>query len=228
MSHPLLDLLLSAVDGHFPPVDGGVTVLPALGGGLECSVAFTGHAVVATDLPAAAVLARGPDGFGGSLAPDFLRWLAGPDGWIDAVDAILVGRGTGPGTGPGGDRPVLPRRTDLEDHPRVVRARGVRTAVDVHGDDRGVVTVSRGLAGRCELSIEVARPGRGVGRALLADGLRLIPAGAPVFAAVAPGNARSLRMFLAAGFTPLGSEVLLRPARPHPVDHEVGAAEPRR
>jgi hypothetical protein len=29
-----------------------------------------------------------------------------------------------------------------------------------------------------------------------------------VFAAVAPGNARSLRAFLAEGFVPLGSEVI--------------------
>ncbi|RIQ11374.1 hypothetical protein DY240_28965 [Jiangella rhizosphaerae] len=43
--------------------------------------------------------------------------------------------------------------------------------------------------------------------------LRLVPAGEPVFAAVTPGNARSLRAFLACGFTPVGSEVLLRPAR---------------
>jgi hypothetical protein len=49
---------------------------------------------------------------------------------------------------------------------------------------------------------------RGTGRGLIGDALRLVPAGEPVFAAVAPGNARSLRAFLAAGFTPLGSEVL--------------------
>jgi hypothetical protein len=41
--------------------------------------------------------------------------------------------------------------------------------------------------------------------------LRLVPAGEPVFAAVAPGNACSLRAFLAAGFTPVGSEVIIQP-----------------
>jgi hypothetical protein len=35
----------------------------------------------------------------------------------------------------------------------------------------------------------------------------------PVFAAVSPGNARSLRAFLAAGFVPLGSEALIEPGR---------------
>ncbi|WP_256339262.1 hypothetical protein [Streptomyces sp. 2224.1] len=55
--------------------------------------------------------------------------------------------------------------------------------------------------------------GRGHGRSLLADALSLLPEGEPVFAAVSPGNARSLRAFLACGFTPVGREVLLRPER---------------
>jgi len=88
--HPLLGYLLSAADGRYPPVDGGCTVLPALPGGLECSVAFTGHAVVATALPGATVHMRQPDGFGASLAPDFLRWLAGERGWIGVNDVVLV------------------------------------------------------------------------------------------------------------------------------------------
>jgi len=218
MPHPLLELLHAAADGRFPPVDGGVTVVPPLGNGLECSYAFTGHAVVATALPAAEVLARGPDGYGGSMAPDFLRWLAGPDGWLDALDATLFARGRGAGGR------ALPARPDLADHPRAVWARNVRTRVEVYGDERGLVTLGRGLAGRCELSVEVdpgdggagGGPGTGRGRGLLADALHLVPAGDPVFAAVAPGNARSLRAFLATGFTPVGSEVLYRPARVTP------------
>jgi RimJ/RimL family protein N-acetyltransferase len=39
-----------------------------------------------------------------------------------------------------------------------------------------------------------------------------------VFAAVAPGNARSLRAFLALGFQPLASELLLLPRRGAPAD----------
>jgi hypothetical protein len=200
-------MLLAAADGRFPPVDGGVTVLPPLAGGRECSVAFTGHAVVATALPADEVIARKPDGFGGSLAPDFLRWLAGPAGDVDVIDVTLVGRGTG------GDR--LPSRPDLADHPRVRYALTIRTGVRVFGDERGVVTLASGLAGRPELSIEAVPggKGRGAGRALLVDALSLVPAGEPVFAAVSPGNARSLRAFLAVGFAPIGSEVLIHPAR---------------
>ncbi|MFD0507087.1 hypothetical protein ACFQ0G_38555 [Streptomyces chiangmaiensis] len=93
-SHPLLTFFMAAADGCFPPADGRVTVLPPLAGGLECSVAFTGHAVVATALTSQAVHAQGPDGFGASLSPDFLRHLAGPKGWIDVTDATLTARGT--------------------------------------------------------------------------------------------------------------------------------------
>ncbi|MFC0600024.1 hypothetical protein [Streptomyces palmae] len=209
-SHPLLGMLLHAADGRFPPADGGVTVLPPLPGGLECSVAFTGHAVVATALPASEVRSQGPDGYGASLAPDFLRYLAGRDGWIDSIDATLVARGT---PGP----PRLPARHGADDHPRVRHAQALRTEVRVHGDERGLVTLARGLAGRHEISIELDDPdseAAGLGRALLSDALTLVPAGEPVFAAVAPGNARSLRAFLAAGFRALGSEVIIRPDRP--------------
>ncbi|MES4903511.1 MULTISPECIES: alpha/beta fold hydrolase [unclassified Streptomyces] len=207
--HPLLTSFLDAADGRFPPADGAVTVLPGLPRGLECSVAFTGHAVVATALPAARVHPYRPDGFGGSLTPDFLRALAGPAGWIGDVDATLVRRGTG-GT------PRLQPLTDADDHPRVRYARHVRTGIRVFGDDRGLVTLSAGLAGRTELSIELRRPedgGRGHGRSLLADALTLVPEDQPLFAAVSPGNARSLRAFLAAGFTPIGAEALIRPDR---------------
>jgi hypothetical protein len=212
--HPLLSYFLAAADDKFPPVDGAVTVLPALPDAVECSVAFTGHAVVATALPAREVEARGPDGFGASLAPDFLRYLAGPGGHIGAVDVTLVARGVG---GP-------PRLEELdgsgEDHPRVAYARSVRTDLRVHGDERGLITLGCGLAGRREFGVELWRPedggsgGRGgLGRALIADALSLVPDGEPVFASVTPGNARSLRAFLAVGFVPIGSEVILRPAR---------------
>jgi len=203
MDHPLLAHYLAAADGVFPDVDGEVTVLPPLDGGAECSVAMTGHAFIATALPATALTAA--DGFGGSMSPDVLRLLAGPEGEIGILDTTLVGRGTGLG-GPGlwpGD----------PDHPRIAYARSWRSDIRVHGDERGLVTVSAGLAGRPELSIEATENGKGMGSSLLLDALGLFAAGDPVFAAVSPGNARSLRAFLAAGFTPIGSEVLIRPGR---------------
>jgi RimJ/RimL family protein N-acetyltransferase len=85
--------------------------------------------------------------------------------------------------------------------------------VHVHGDDRGLVTVSRGIGGVAELSFEVAPEfrGRGVGRELLTEGRGRVAAGEPVVALVAPGNARSLRAALAAGFAPVGAAQLIRP-----------------
>ena len=203
MRHPLLDLLTAAAEGSFPPVDGGVTIVPPLAGGWECSVAFTGHAVVATARPADEVLKRRPDGFGGSMAPDFLRWLAGPQGSIGVIDVMLVSRGTGTST--------LPRRTDADDHPRVQYARQYRSDVTVYGDERGLITLAAGLAGRRELSVEANAHNQGWGRSLIREAIGLVPAGDLLFAAVSPGNARSLRTFLGLGFTPIGSEVLIRP-----------------
>lgn len=210
-AHPLLDLLLAATRGQFPPVDGGVTVVPALDDGLEAIVAFTGHAVVATSLSLAELLDAGADGYGGAVAPDVQRFVAGPTGWIGVHDVTLAGVGLGDT----GIAPLLPARDGLASHPRVALALDLRRDVTVHGDDRGLVTVARGLAGRTELSIELDpdQQGRGGGAGLLRDGLRLVPSGVPVFAAVSPGNARSLRMFLRHGFVPIASEVTIRPRR---------------
>jgi GNAT superfamily N-acetyltransferase len=187
-----------------------VLVQPALGRGLEAVIGFTGHGVVATALSASLVLERAVDAFGGCFEPPFLCWLAGPSGELGSIDVTLVARGRGKGR--------LPRRTDRGDHPRVQRALRLRTDVEVYGDERGLVTLASGIAGRRELSIELTSEsqGRGLGRALLEDALGLVPAGEPVFAAVAPGNARSLRAFLSLGFTPLGCELILSPHRAAP------------
>jgi hypothetical protein len=210
-AHPLLGRLLAAARGSFPPVDGGVTVVPALDGGLEAVVAFTGHAVIATALSLEDLMKAGADGYGGATSPDVQRAIAGPDGWIDVHDVTLVASGLGDD----GSRPLLASRDDLMEHPRVAHARRIRSDVRVHGDDRGLVTLARGLAGRTELSLELTpeRQGVGKGAGLLTEALRLVPAGSPVFAAVAPGNARSLRLFLRHGFIPVGSEIQIRPRR---------------
>jgi hypothetical protein len=98
----------------------------------------------------------------------------------------------------------------------VRHARQLRTDVRVFGDERSLITLADGLAGRRELGVELHRPqdgSHGYGRSLLTDALSLVPDGEPVFAAVSPGNARSLRAFLTAGFTPIGAQVLLQPNR---------------
>lgn len=203
--HPLLTLLLAAAEGCFPPVDGTVEFLPPLRSGRSVVISFTGHAVLATSLTRQDLAPERLDGYGGALQPAVLMRLAGADGQVGVLDITLVARGRG------GDR--LPHLDGLDDHPRVQHARALREQVRVHGDERGLITLAHGLAGRTELSIETAPAlhGSGAGRTLLNDALTLIPAGAPVFAAVSPGNTRSLRAFLASGFTPVASEILIDP-----------------
>jgi hypothetical protein len=209
--HPLLDILLAAAAGRFPPVDGAVTVLPPLPSGLELIVAFTGHAVVATALSLDELERAGADGYGGAVTPDVQRLIAGDRGWIGTQDLILVGSGLGDD----GSHPTLPRRDDLADHPRVAHALAIRDEVEVYADERGLATVAHGAAGRPEISLELepGRQGTGAGQGLLCAARRLLPAGTTVFAAVAPGNARSLRLFLKQGFTPIGAEIVIRPDR---------------
>lgn len=201
---PLADLVRDAADGRFPPADGGWVQVPPWRAGVEAVLAFTGFAVLAVDGP----LPHLVDGFGGAHDPRLITALAGPDGWIDSLDALLVARGTG---GP----PALSARPDLAGHPRVAFARAVRDEVRVLGraDGDELAVLGRGIAGVTELSMEVppARRG-GAGRALVRDALTCVPAGEVVVAAVAPGNAASLRALLAAGFTPIGSSQLFRRA----------------
>lgn len=195
----------AACAGRFLDADGGVTTLLPSHPTVETVVSFTGHAVIATSLAPDAVAAQPPDGFGGAVAPRFLLWLAGESGEVGSHDVLLVAMGLGD--------PVLPLRDDLDDHPRVRHARTLRRGVRVHGDDRGLVTVGIGIGGLVEVSVEVApkRRNRGVGRQLVRSALGLVTDGQTVVAEVAPGNAQSLRAFLAAGFTPFGSAVHVRP-----------------
>jgi GNAT superfamily N-acetyltransferase len=207
VTHPVGLVLAAAVRGEFPEPDGSVEIVPPWQGGVEGVVALTGRAYVATELPADHVLARDVDGFGSALAPAFIGWLAGPGGWLDCLDVLVGAMGTGAG-GP-------PRRDDLLEHRRARHARQVRGEVVVHADERGVVTVGAGIGGLAEIGVEVAEShrNRGVGRSLVADALGLFLSAEPVLGAVTPGNAASLRAFLAAGFRPLGAVHLVRPSR---------------
>lgn len=206
--HPLLELFLDAADGRFPPADGTVSVIPSWRSGLSAVVSFTAHTIIATDTPEVLRDVR-PDAYGAALHPGVLATLARYPARIGVVDATLAGRGRGGGSA------ELVVRTDLDDHPRVVHARAIRDDVAVHGapagaPDRGLVTLGTGLGGRREISIELfGDQPPGTGRRLIDEALRLIPVEQPVFAAVAPGNARSLRAFLATGFAPIGSEVII-------------------
>ena len=152
MIHPLAAVLDAAAAGRFPPPDGAVEVLAPDPAGWWAVISLTGHAYVLGDVDATELAERGADGFGGVLQPDVLRWLAGPDGHVGTLDAMLV-----PTAAAG---PTLPRRDDLVEHPRVRRATRHRRDVEVFADDSGLVVLGRGLVGRRELSVELLDPAR--------------------------------------------------------------------
>ena len=210
VDHPLATVLAAAVVGRFPAADGGVEVLPTDNHGTSAVVAMTGHAFVLADVDSDELQRQLPDGtggFGGALHPDVLRWLAGSDRHIGSVDVVLAARGVG-----GAATPATPIDGVLAEHRRVARALRHRRDVEVVVEPDGVVVLGRGLVGRRELSVELFDPtavSTGAGRRLIAAGLRCVPVGEWCWAQVAPGNARSLRAFLACGFIPIGSEVLL-------------------
>lgn len=199
----MLTVLLGAAEGRFPPADGGVTYLPPLDGGWEAIVSLTGHAFVASRLAEDDLADLSPDGFGAVLRPELLLRLAGSGGSVGMTDVTLVATGRGERT--------LDPSPSLGGHPRVAYARSIRREVSVYGSTDGLFTMGEGLAGRLEMSVETSGNGVVRGRDLIESALSLAPRGEPLFAAVSPGNARSLRAFLACGFTPLGSEVLIRP-----------------
>lgn len=204
MTHPLLDVMTAAARGDFPAVDGAVTLLPELDGGGRAILAMTGHAYIAAGLDLEHFDGIRLDGFGAALSPAVVLLVADGRGEIGVHDVVLVA----PGSGRGMQRAVT---TMWDGHPRVLHARHLRTDVIVYGDRHGFVTVGAGLAGRREMSIEIDDTGasRGLGRQLITDALGGIAPSDVLFAAVAPGNARSLRSFLAAGFIPIGSEVII-------------------
>jgi len=121
-------------------------------------------------------------------------------------DALLVTIADG-----SGPPPWLERADDLV-HPRIDRASRFRVIESVWTveDGAALLIVGRGLCGRWEVGYEVAPDRRdgGLGRRLVAAARGLVPAGEPVWAQVAPGNAASLRSTLAAGFVPVAAEVL--------------------
>lgn len=221
--HPLRRWLDEATAGRFPPPDGLVDVLPPDGDDWLI-VEFSGHALVCGDVSVADVVAQGGDGFGGAVAPGFVAWLAacaervrpGEVGSHDVVLARSVGTGD-PGApassasgAPASDGAAASNAFDA--HPRVRRAQQHRVGVDVRSSDEGLVAVGRGVVGRYELSVElfeVSAPAAGAGRRLIELGLAMVPAGEWCFAQVAAGNTRSLRAFLASGFTPICAEILL-------------------
>ncbi|MFJ8946624.1 GNAT family N-acetyltransferase [Streptomyces sp. NPDC102395] len=210
----LRDILDAAARGVFPPADGGTTVVPqhsARDAGVLC---FTAHSVVFTDEDPRWVretlAALDCDALAATMNPLFLAAFMERTGRAcETVDALLVGPPL-----PGEPALALKEIEDAE-HPRVRYARRRRDDVRVWSVDGGMLAMGRGVGGRLEVSVEVdpvdavdadARR-RGLGRALVTAARQI--AGEPLWAQIAPGNARSMRAFQAAGYVPVGSEALL-------------------
>ncbi|MGW2022575.1 hypothetical protein [Streptomyces decoyicus] len=75
------------------------------------------------------------------------------------------------------------------------------------------MVIGRGVGGRWEPALEVdgSAQGRGLGRRPGYAARHLLPEGELLWAQVAPGNARGVRGIPAAGFVPVGAEVLMVP-----------------
>ncbi|MFJ6724887.1 GNAT family N-acetyltransferase [Streptomyces sp. NPDC091281] len=205
----LRDILDAAARGVYPPDDGGTTVVPQADARDAGVLSFTAHSVVFTDEDPRWVRevlrSVGGDPLAATMSPRFLAAFMDRTGRLcETIDALLVGA---PLPGP----PTV-RLVEVDDpgHPRVRSARGRRDGVRVWAAEGGVVTLGRGVGGRLECSVEVEAGvrRRGVGRALV-GAARHLAAGEAVWAQVSPGNARSVRAFLAAGYVVVGAEALL-------------------
>jgi RimJ/RimL family protein N-acetyltransferase len=208
----LAEILRGIEKGVFPAPDAGITVVPAPSPDESAVLGVTGHIVIAADVDPAWIAARvSPGDLSAPFNPPFLRDLEELTGRrVNAIDALLLADPlSGPGEpGPGGSAGLV-EVTD-RDHPRVRRALRYRDDVRVFtAPSGGVVVTGRGLAGRWECAVEIPDEARGSG-----EGRRLARAARalvdePLWAQITPGNAASLRAFLAAGYRPVGSEALL-------------------
>lgn len=213
VAETLRSILDAAARGVFPAADGRTTVVPQPSHRDAGVFAFTAHSVVFTDEDPRwvheALRAVDCDALAASMNARFLAAFMERTGrGSDTIDVMTVGAPLP------GEPPLALTKIDDPDHPRVVSSRKRRDDVRVWAADGGVLVLGRGVAGRLEVAVEVDEDvrHRGLGRAL-AHAARQLGGGEPVWAQVSPGNARSLRAFQAAGYLPVGSEVLLSARR---------------
>jgi GNAT superfamily N-acetyltransferase len=200
-------ILTDAASGKFPPADGGATIMPQPSERDAGVLSFTGHAVIFTDADPDWVRAQlNPGNLSAPLSADFLAALAQATGRIAGnIDLLCVAESLP------GPPPVHLNPQPESAHSRVLRALNYRDEVRTWRADGGIVLLGRGVAGRLETAVEVDedRRGHGLGRLLATAARHLAPPQTDLWAQVAPGNAASVRAFLAAGFVPVGAEVLL-------------------
>jgi GNAT superfamily N-acetyltransferase len=200
-------LLTDAASGRFPPADGGVTVIPQPSERDAGVLGFTAHAVIFTDADPDWVRGQLPPGdLAAPLNAAFLHALAtATNRRVGSLDLLCVAESLD------GRAPIELTARPATTHSRVLRALNYRDEVQSWRADGGIVLLGRGVAGRLEAAIEVdeGRRGQGLGRLLAVAARHLAPPRTDVWAQIAPGNAASVRAFLAAGFVPVGAEVLL-------------------
>jgi hypothetical protein len=203
----LLSLLKQAASGSFPLGSGEVEVLPPPSGPCDAVVALTGYSVVAAGVTEGWVQERVPrDDLTGPMRPDFVAALAEELGAKPgSIDVLLAA--------PGLDSAPVVELSEVErGDVRTARARRYRNEVRCYADrgGTGIVNLGRGLDGRLDLSVELPPESRstGRGRKIIEAARTLASPGEFLFASIAPGNARCLRAALAAGFAPIGGEVL--------------------
>jgi len=214
----VLDVFAAAAEGRYPSPDGTVQVHPGPLGKACGVVAFPARFYVLAPVDPDWVRDQLPPGdYAAPLGARFLVALADRIGaHVGTTDALLAARAHGRGSD------LELRDLADDDHPRVRRAHRYRDEVRAWQtpDGAGRLIIGRGLARRWELAFEVdpAAQRKGLGRALAGAALGLLPAGTPLFAQVAPGNSHSMRATLAAGYRPIGGEVLLRAGDPDLID----------
>jgi GNAT superfamily N-acetyltransferase len=220
----LQELLDGIAAGRFPPADLGLQVVPRPPGHRLAAavIGLTAYTVVAADVDGDWVRTQlmPTESLSLRMGPRFLCALADRVGAESGnLDMVLLAPPAA--AAPAADRLGLTRLPDSEqlDHRRLARARRYRDDVRAYAVEGALLVLGRGLAGRWEVSVEVDEPhqGNGLARRLVAAAPTLVPAAAPLWAQVSPGNIASVRAFLAAGYRPVGAETLFRAAEAPPL-----------
>lgn len=208
----LRTLFDNVAERSFPPADGKVEVLPSPSGLCDIVLAFTNRAVVAADLPEDWVKRHvtaphvEEHEHHPVLGPHFLAALAERLGTPPAGTSMLLAAPSEPMRTvvlePGGADPA-----GWADY-RV----GVRNFRYSGPGGAGSVSLGYGPAGRADvwigLDVEAALASPVRGRDVLAAARSLVAPDTALFASVPVHSARSIRMAVAAGFRPVGAEVL--------------------